>query len=137
MSKQNYLSVYENFKRIKFMVSNSTYPPVSHIETVYIASPYSIGDRERNVAISIDCANALMDAGFYPFAPLLTHFWDLQHKRDYEDWLDYCLKWVARCDAVLRIIGKSKGADTEVAKAIELGIPVFYSIKEIMDYNEL
>lgn len=106
------------------------------IETVYIASPYTLGNRERNVAISLDAANVLADLGFYPFAPLLTHFWDLQHSRPYEYWLQYCLKWVERCDAVYRIIGESNGADIEVARALELSIPVFYNINNIIAHND-
>jgi len=106
------------------------------IKTVYIASPYTIGDKEHNVAVSIDCAHALMNKGLYPFLPLLSHFWDKQHPRQYQDWLDWCLVWLERADCVLRVIGESKGADIEVAKAKQLGIPVFYSIQEILNYNE-
>jgi hypothetical protein len=36
-----------------------------------------------------------------------------------------------RCDAVLRIPGKSRGADLDVAKARELGIPVYLAVEEI------
>lgn len=36
-----------------------------------------------------------------------------------------------RCDAVLRIPGESRGADLDVAKARELGIPVYSTVEEI------
>jgi hypothetical protein len=36
-----------------------------------------------------------------------------------------------RCDAVLRIPGASKGADLDVARALELGLPVYLDIGQI------
>jgi hypothetical protein len=38
---------------------------------------------------------------------------------------------LARCDAVLRVPGESKGADQDVRIARERGLPVFRSIEEI------
>ena len=36
-----------------------------------------------------------------------------------------------RCDAVLRLPGESRGADLDVARARELGLPVYFSIDEL------
>jgi hypothetical protein len=36
-----------------------------------------------------------------------------------------------RCDAVLRIPGESRGADLDVARARELGLPVYRSVGEL------
>ena len=38
---------------------------------------------------------------------------------------------LSRCDAVLRIPGASRGADQDVARAREMGLPVFTSVEEI------
>ena len=38
-----------------------------------------------------------------------------------------------KCDAVLRLSGASKGADEDVRKAVQKGIPVYYSIEEVPD----
>lgn len=38
---------------------------------------------------------------------------------------------LSRCDAVLRIDGASRGADLDVARARELGLPVFTCIEDI------
>ena len=38
---------------------------------------------------------------------------------------------IERCDAVLRLPGASRGADLDVARARELGIPVFTDIEEL------
>lgn len=98
---------------------------------VYIASPYTIGDTAVNVRRQIDAANELMDMGLLPFAPLMSHFHDMIHHRGWADWMDWCLGWLDACDIVLRLDGESKGADMEVARAKELGIPVCYSINEL------
>ena len=36
-----------------------------------------------------------------------------------------------RCDAVLRIPGESRGADLDVARARQLGLPVYTSVNEL------
>lgn len=38
---------------------------------------------------------------------------------------------LARCDAVLRIPGASRGADLDVAKARELGLPVYTELADL------
>jgi len=40
---------------------------------------------------------------------------------------------LAKCDAILRIKGDSKGADQDVKIAKELGLKVYYNLKEIPD----
>lgn len=101
---------------------------------VYIASPYTIGDIAVNVKRQLDMADELMDLGFAPFAPLYSHFQHMAHPRPYQDWIDIDLEWVAVCDCVLRLSGESKGADGEVKFAEELGIPVFYSVIELVKF---
>ena len=39
---------------------------------------------------------------------------------------------LAKCDAVLRIAGESKGADGDVQIALEHGIPVYYKLDDII-----
>ncbi|WP_247043675.1 DUF4406 domain-containing protein [Arthrobacter rhizosphaerae] len=36
-----------------------------------------------------------------------------------------------RCDAVLRLAGESRGADQDVAIALDRGIPVYYSLDQV------
>jgi hypothetical protein len=43
---------------------------------------------------------------------------------------------LARCDAVLRIPGESAGADLDVQRARELGLPVFTDLADIPDCRE-
>lgn len=42
---------------------------------------------------------------------------------------------IDRCDAILRLEGKSKGADNDVRLAKERGIPVYYDVKDIPVYD--
>jgi len=103
---------------------------------VYIASPYSKGDVAYNVKVQIDCANELMNKGFTPFTPLLIHFQHLVHPRSYEDWMKLDLEWLKSCDCVLRLEGESSGADRETEYAYKNGIPVFYCIKDLVDFKD-
>ena len=66
--------------------------------SVYIASPYSIGDKQENVQRQIDVANELIDIGLIPYAPLLTYYLDQGKNRSYEFWMDYDLYWLSYCD---------------------------------------
>jgi hypothetical protein len=102
------------------------------MKRIYVAGPYSGGDTVQNVRNAIDVADELADAGFAPFVPHLCHFWHYAHPRDYQSWLDIDLAWVDVCDAVFRLGGESSGADGEVERAIARGIPVFYSIAELI-----
>ena len=95
-----------------------------------------MGDVAVNVKRQLDCVDELMTLGFAPFAPLYSHFQHLAHPRPYKDWVEIDLEWVDVCDALLRLDGESKGADGEVEYAKKLGIPVFYSIEELVEFKK-
>jgi hypothetical protein len=98
---------------------------------VYIASPYTIGDVAKNVATQIEVADRLMDLGYVPFVPLLAHFQHMHCHRPYQDWIDLDLAWLPCCNVLLRLPGKSLGADMEVEYARKLDIAVVYGIQEL------
>jgi len=98
---------------------------------VYVAGPYTKGDVSRNVHNAIVTGNNLRALGFTPFIPHLTHFWHMILEHDIDYWYRYDLEWLGKCDALFRIPGESYGADKEVERAKELGIPVFTSFEEI------
>lgn len=52
------------------------------------------------------------------------------------DWLGIDLAWVDVCDFLVRLPGESKGADMEVARAMERGIPVFHTLNAALLYVE-
>jgi hypothetical protein len=107
---------------------------ISKMPTCYIASPYTIGDKDENVLRQIDAYFALMLFGFCPYAPLLSHFVNKSYQIAYEDWMRLDMTWIDRCDILLRLPGESRGADREVAHAIEAGIPVCNTISEVYTY---
>jgi Domain of unknown function (DUF1937) len=103
------------------------------MKLIYIASPYTIGDQAENVGNQIRCANELMDLGFAPISPLcFTHFQHMMFPRPHEEWMEYDKTLVQICHGLLRLPGESKGADIEVAHALQKGVPVFKTIFQLM-----
>jgi hypothetical protein len=100
---------------------------------VYIASPYTNGDVQENVGRHIACADALMDLGYSPYAPLLCHFHHSIFPRPYESWFEHVSQWIKLCNALLRLPGKSPGADKEMEIAREHGIPVYLNIEDLQN----
>jgi len=103
------------------------------MKRIYIAGPYTQGDQAQNVRRAIDAAEAVMQAGFAPYVPHMSHFHHMIHAHFYEMWMRIGKVWLMQCDAVLRLAGLSPGADREVALARKLGIPVFYSVSELVE----
>lgn len=109
----------------------------------YIASPYTNGDKQDNVNLQMDVAHELVDRGYAPFVPTLSHYMQLRNPRTEGDWLKLDFVFLACCDVLIRIKplkdGKevtSLGADQEESYANELGIPVFsfHTIEEMCTY---
>lgn len=101
------------------------------LKRVYIASPYTVGDKSINVRNSLLVADQLIELGYAPFSPLLAHFQDIAFPRTYEEWLGVGIAWMVAADVVLRLPGESNGADIETMYAAISGIPVVYSIEEL------
>ena len=101
-------------------------------KTVYIASPYSEGNKLWNVQYSLLVAEGLIRYGFLPYTPLLSHYWNEYSEHDYEYWMELDLAWLEQCDIVLRLPGKSHGADREVNRAFELNLPVYYNLRKLI-----
>lgn len=95
------------------------------IHFVYIAGPITLGDWHDNIRRGLDANKQLIDAGLAPFCPHLSCYAQIVHPVDYEHWLAYDFAWIERCDALLRLPGKSFGADREVEHAMNLGLHVF------------
>ena len=100
---------------------------------VYIASPYTLGLPLENVLRQLRCANELMSLGYSPYVPLLCHFQHAVFPRHYEDWLNHVIGWIPYCDAMIRLPGDSPGADKEVEIAKQYGIPVYLTVKALIN----
>jgi len=123
--------VYEALKEILM--------PKPRKKLVYIAGPYGrrIGNSnaqcEANVKEVIKAARHLIILGHIPFPANIYHFvhsgWPTSPDEDV--WLEICMAWIPFCDILLRLPGKSHGADAEVKLAKQLGIKVVYSFEEL------
>jgi len=102
------------------------------MKSIYIASPYTLGDVAVNVKTQIDMASKLRSLGFFPFWPLHSHFEHMAHPKSYHTWLTADLFWITKCDCLLRLPGESSGADKEIEYAKSLNIPVYYSLDELL-----
>ncbi len=105
-------------------------------QLIYIAGPYTHPDPVRNTHRAIKIADELIEEGLIPYVPHLTLLWHMVTPRQEQFWYDYDYFILKRCDAVLRISGESTGADSEVALAKQYGIPVFYSMEELMAFRK-
>lgn len=105
---------------------------------VFISSAYSQGDVETNIMRQIRVSDMLMDMGFAPLAQLVeAHVHNKHYPRSYEHWLKFTTEWVPVCDCILRLDGKSEGADKEVELAKSLNKPVFYTIESLYEHYKL
>jgi nucleoside 2-deoxyribosyltransferase len=100
---------------------------LKRLPLVYVAGPYTSPDPVYNTRRAVDAGMKLYELGLAsPLIPHLTMFVHYLHPQtDVEFWYEYDLHAMERCDAVYRLLGKSTGADREVAYANELGIPVY------------
>lgn len=101
---------------------------------VYIAGPMTKGNYVSNIAKGCDAGDAVWQAGYYPYIPHLSAFWEFRSmsKKDYEDMMDLDFAWLEKCDALIRLEGESPGADREVQHAISNGIPVYYGVGDFL-----
>lgn len=101
---------------------------------IYVAGPISKGDINANVQNGINVGKELLEAGYAPFIPHLSHLVDsgaLVGTDAYEKWLELDLSFIQVCDALLRLPGESAGADREVAFAQSVGVPVYDNLETL------
>ena len=104
---------------------------------VYIAGPMSWGSGIDNILQGVEAADALLEAGEIPFVPHISHFWTLMNgnRWSHKEWLNYDKYWVTTAAALIRLPGKSRGADQEVRWARRHGVQVYDSVEDYLDEN--
>lgn len=98
---------------------------------LYLAGPYSLNPAHcTHEAIMV--GRAILDnpriGEFFSYSPVIPHltfYWDSVAPMEYERWLDYDLDVLHHCEAIVRLPGKSSGADIELAYAMGQGKDVF------------
>ena len=111
---------------------------------VYVAGAYS-ADNVMEVLDNIRKGNRLglevLMTGFAPFVPWLDNQLVLQlrgnEKVTIDDMYAYSLAWLEVSDVVLVVPGweHSRGTRAEIARAIDLGLPVWYNIKDLFKWR--
>jgi nucleoside 2-deoxyribosyltransferase len=107
---------------------------------VYVAGPYRGKDNfeiAENVRNAERVGLAIWKIGMVALVPHLNsvHF---QGCLPDDVWLRGDIELLKRCDAILMVDGwaKSVGATHEMDVAVECGIPVFYSVKDLKEWGK-
>ena len=97
-----------------------------------------LGNIKRGVRASLE----VLLAGLVPFSPFLDfqYWFYLRGSENITEKMikDLSMEWLKVSDAVLVLPKwrKSGGTKAEIATAKELGIPVFYNLEDLLDYND-
>lgn len=105
---------------------------------VYVAGPISdhgnVKDPEailKNVNRAILAADVLFDAGFIPFVPHLSYYWNERHPKIIEEWMAYDFHWLNQCHVLFALSGQSRGTLEEVIFAKYTGKPTYTDLRVI------
>jgi hypothetical protein len=101
---------------------------------VYIAGPISKDPLMGTRAAVLEAHALEALGGFACFVPQLSILAEMIAPRSWAQWMEADRPWLAKCDALLRLPGESKGANQEIAEAGKLGIPVFYSRSDLLQW---
>lgn len=109
---------------------------------VYVAGAYGaehVLDVFANMKRGIDLSIEVLQAGMDPFVPWLDYQFFLMsdEKISMSRIKDYSMAWLDVCSAVLVVPHSedSRGTQAEIARARELGIPVFHDIERLKTYH--
>ena len=105
-------------------------------DLVYVSGPYTKGNVNDNVRAAVQVGERLKEMELLPFIPHLYHLWDLISPHDYQYWMELCVDWVPKCQAVFRIAGSSSGADVETELAEKHHIPVVTNFPDLLQMLE-
>ena len=113
------------------------------MKRIYVAGAYSadnVMDVLHNIRKGIEMSYTIFTLGFAPFSPWLDYhfvFEDTHNKLTVEDFYRYSMTWLEVSDGIFVLPGyeKSKGTLVEIERAKELGIPVFYTLEYLLDYD--
>jgi len=112
------------------------------VKLIYIAGPYRAADRQaiaRNITAAREIAVHAAGEGWFPVCPHLNTA-HMEEELDYPDeyWLAGTMALMERCAAVVLVPGWQNSAGTlaEVARAKQLGIPVFTNHKFLIAADE-
>ncbi len=98
---------------------------------VYVSGPYTKPDPAQNVWDAVKCADKILEKGYIPVIPHLSHLWHIISPKTYDVWMEIDIALLKKCDIIFRMSGESPGADQEVDIATMLGIPVIKDMDKL------
>lgn len=107
---------------------------------IYISGPLSPKDGysvERNIADALPIYFECLRNGWPAYLPHLIGSYPTAHMiLSHEEWLEYDLAIVSRCTHMLMLSrwDDSPGSIREHAYATELGLPIFFDIKDLKEH---
>lgn len=115
------------------------------MKKVYVAGAMSadnILEMLQNIHDGIKLGAQCLKKGFAPFVPHLDIFFRIQNGEAVDvpvtTYYEYTMAWLHVTDYMVLCPNykNSVGTQAEIAKAKELGIPVFYSLEELENYEK-
>jgi Domain of unknown function (DUF4406) len=106
---------------------------------VYLSGPISPKNGqsvELNVALALDVFLECLKRGIPAFCPHLGAMFPSAYTAvSYDEWMEYDYAVIDRCTHVLMLRGweHSEGASNELEYATHAGLPVFYSLEQLLD----
>lgn len=106
---------------------------------VFVAGPYGAPDDDgvgANVAAACAAGKALLAKGHAPLIPHLNLAYDVWHEATYGErapadlYYAWDLALLERCEGLL-FLQSSPGADRELKRAKEIGLPIWYAIGDV------
>ena len=111
------------------------------MKCVYVAGAYNgpnVLDVLDNMRRGMHLAYGVLKAGYAPFCPWLDYQFTLIGPMTIGEYHGYSMAWLEKADAVLVVEHgweKSQGTLAEIARARELGIPVFFSMEDLRKWD--
>jgi hypothetical protein len=115
------------------------------MKRVYVAGAYQATNALEmlaNIARGVQAGLQVWKAGFAPYVPWLDISMHIANpcpeSTTIEECYEWSMSWLEVSDAILIVPGweESQGTLKEIARACQLGIPVFYSIKDLIKWRK-
>ena len=130
--RESFLEILMSKRAVGDGMEGETGQKETRMQRIYIAGPMaSSGEPGPNLNRAAQAAGRILEAGHLPWVPHVGWILDAIAPLPRERWLQWGLGWLNQCDAVLRLDGKSVGADAECEFAREMGLEVIESVEEI------
>ena len=110
------------------------------MKRIYVAGAYSadnVIDVLDNMRRGMRAATEVLLAGYAPFCPWLDYQFQLMLREGENltvpDYYAYSIAWLKASDAILVLPNSehSRGVQAEVMTAMEMQIPIYYSLSEL------